>query len=855
MTATVLFERLRQLKPIPAEIDDTILLDWLNQVEGQILHEIFLLALSEITPYSATPTEALAAPYPYDGIYLLWMEAQVDFANGEYERYTNTMQRYNTAWNDLARHIAKCIRPVYGRAVEQGYYLSAYGIAKAHGYTGTEAEWLASLKGAAGAPGKDGKPFRWRGAWDAAATYAHLDAVEHSGSCYVWTDDADSTAGDEPGVDELWELCAAKGAKGDTGAAGAAGPQGPQGPQGEKGEKGDTGPQGPQGPAGSGGSAELPPVLGNLAAQIGDAAAGTIPVYAGDGAWAIEKLIKTYTGDADLIGYIPDTVWVAAYMAAQKELLKLLPDSAAADAGKLLQVGADGAAAWGDKLPTALKNPKALTFTGAATGTYDGSEDLTVNIPAGGASGSGGALKAMSAVGGYIGIPAADLPENGVVWMCFGSGDSTELYTGTVTIQDAGIAVNDMLVITNGTVNPLDQVSWVSDGLAVYGLSTNDYRGVWQQVGAGGDSGESLSLGMTSAAVGQIAKISAVDANGVPTAWEPVDMPSGSASEGNALTSSERNLILTLFKTVPYTADVSKTVKSLEKIWTGAATYYTVTYSLTSVTANNQETRIIEGGTLEINLTPDAGTEITNVVVTMSGVDITEESYKNNRITISSVSGNVSIIATAASTAYTAIEYLQGDGTAYIKTDYFPSMGDLVELKFAATQTNWDYVFSMYKRGSALYGFITRMAYTAGTSTGFTRRLPSNDTDYNARVAFNCEQNVVYTLKEMEPGKATIYNEAGEGLLTMVDEKASTFAEPTNPIFLWTQSNGDTPWGVIRCKTRIYAFKIKDAYGETKMDLIPVLDGNGVACLYDKVTKSFLYDAAGGNTFIAGGTI
>jgi hypothetical protein len=481
MTATVLFERLRKLKPVPAEIDDTILLDWLNQVEGQILHEIFLLALSEITPYSATPTEALAAPYPYDGIYLLWMEAQVDFANGEYERYTNTMQRYNTAWNDLARHIAKCIRPVYGRAVEQGYYLSAYGIAKAHGYTGTEAEWLASLKGAAGAPGKDGKPFHWRGAWDASTSYAKLDAVEHNGSCYVWTDDADSTAGDEPGVDELWELCAAKGAKGDPGADYAL-------TEADKTEiAGKVTADGLEftladPPTGG----DLPEVLGNLAAQIGDAAAGTIPVYAGDGAWALEKLIKTYTGDNDLIGYIPDTVWVAAYMAAQKELLKLLPDSAAADAGKLLQVGADGNAAWGDKLPTALKNPKALTFTGAATGTYDGSEDLTVNIPAGGSSGSGGALKAMSAVGGYIGIPAADLPENGVVWMCFGSGDSTELYTGTVTIQDAGIAVNDMLVITNGTVNPLNQVSWVSDGLAVYGLSTSDYRGVYQVVGAGG---------------------------------------------------------------------------------------------------------------------------------------------------------------------------------------------------------------------------------------------------------------------------------------------------------------------------------------------------------------------------------
>ena len=626
MKATVLFERLRKLKPIPAEIDDTILLDWLNQVEGQILHEIFLLALSEITPYSATPTEALAAPYPYDGIYLLWMEAQVDFANGEYERYTNTMQRYNVAWNDLARHIAKCIRPVYGRAVEQGYYLSAYGIAKAHGYTGTEAEWMASLKGAAGEPGKDGKPFNWRGAWDAAATYAHLDAVEHNGSCYVWTDDADSTAGDEPGVDELWELCAAKGAKGDPGAAGAAGPQGqigPAGPQGDTGEtgaKGETGATGPQGPKGDPGAdytlteadkseiagkvtaggleftladpptgGDLPEVLGNLGTAMTDAAEGAIPIADGANGWSVEKIIKVYTGDADLIGYIPDTVWVAAYMAAQKELLKLLPDSAAADAGKLLQVGKDGAAVWGSKLPTSLKNPKALTFTGAATGTYDGSEALTITIPeggSGGSGGSGGALKAMSAVGGYIGIPAAELPENGVVWMCIADGATNqEYYSGTITMQGGALSSNNMVSISSNGVIQLNQVAQVSDGIVIYGMSAVNYTGVYQVVGAGGgssinwrgeysaqtaynrldavsykgssyvfvsatsttgtipgideewqllaqkgDSGESLSLGMTSAAAGQIAKISAVDANGAPTAWEPVDMPSGGGS-------------------------------------------------------------------------------------------------------------------------------------------------------------------------------------------------------------------------------------------------------------------------------------------------------------------------------------
>lgn len=524
MTATVLFERLRKLKPVPAEIDDTILLDWLNQVEGQILHEIFLLALSEITPYSATPTEALAAPYPYDGIYLLWMEAQVDFANGEYERYTNTMQRYNTAWNDLARHIAKCIRPVYGRAVEQGYYLSAYGIAKAHGYTGTEAEWLASLKGEAGAPGKDGKPFHWRGAWDASTSYAKLDAVEHNGSCYVWADEDASTAGDEPGVDELWELCAAKGAKGDPGAAGAAGPQGqigPAGPQGDTGEtgaKGETGATGPQGPKGDPGAdytlteadkseiagkvtaggleftladpptgGDLPEVLGNLGTAMTDAAEGAIPIADGANGWSVEKLIKVYTGDEDLIGYIPDTAWVAAYMAAQKTLLKLLPDSAAADAGKLLQVGADGAAAWGSKLPTALKNPNALTFTGAATGTYDGSAALTVNIPSGGASGSGGALKAMSAVGGYIGIPATELPDDGVVWMCIADGATNqEYYSGTITMQGGALSSNNMVSISSNGVIQLNQVAQVSGGIAIYGMSASAYTGVYQVVGAGG---------------------------------------------------------------------------------------------------------------------------------------------------------------------------------------------------------------------------------------------------------------------------------------------------------------------------------------------------------------------------------
>ena len=49
--------------------------------------------------------------------------------------------------------------------------------------------------------------------------------------------------------------------------------------------------------------------------------------------------------------------------------------------------------------------------------------------------------------------------------------------------------------------------------------------------GAKGDPGkDGAGMDVTGATVGQIAKISAVDDNGVPTAWEPVDMPSGGGS-------------------------------------------------------------------------------------------------------------------------------------------------------------------------------------------------------------------------------------------------------------------------------------------------------------------------------------
>lgn len=272
------------------------------------------------------------------------------------------------------------------------------------------------------------------------------------------------------------------------------------------------------------GGGDVPAVLGNLAAQIGDAAAGTIPVYAGDEAWVVKKLMDTYTGqesDPDLSGSLPTSEWVKKLAEAIAHGYQLTEADKKAIAAL---VAADGTEFALSDFPTALKNPNALTFTGAATGTYDGSAALTVNIPAGGSSGSGsgGALKAMSAVGGYIGIPAADLPENGVVWMCIADGATNqEYYSGTITMQGGALSSNNMVSISSNGVIQLNQVTQVSDGIAIYGMSASTYTGVYQVVGRG------LS--------GSLTFTGAVEATYDGTEDVVVNIPSGGASSGETL--------------------------------------------------------------------------------------------------------------------------------------------------------------------------------------------------------------------------------------------------------------------------------------------------------------------------------
>lgn len=54
----------------------------------------------------------LLVPAPYDEVYLRWLEAQIDYANGEYGKYNNSITMFNTAFEAFAKYYTRNNMPV-----------------------------------------------------------------------------------------------------------------------------------------------------------------------------------------------------------------------------------------------------------------------------------------------------------------------------------------------------------------------------------------------------------------------------------------------------------------------------------------------------------------------------------------------------------------------------------------------------------------------------------------------------------------------------------------------------------------------------------------------------------------------
>ena len=156
MTINQIINIVDQIKPnaFPPEVK----VMWLNEVEGYVQTYIHLVSSADVITYdySVDADTELLVPPPHNGVYWTFLTAMIDYGNGEYNKYQNTITLYNSYIQEYQRWYATVYRPADGEMEVQGYYLSAYAIAVKHGFSGSEEDWIASLKGEKGDPGERG---------------------------------------------------------------------------------------------------------------------------------------------------------------------------------------------------------------------------------------------------------------------------------------------------------------------------------------------------------------------------------------------------------------------------------------------------------------------------------------------------------------------------------------------------------------------------------------------------------------------------------------------------------------------------------------------------------------------------
>jgi hypothetical protein len=91
---------------------------WLSTLDGIVKAEIIDTheGSEEVTFTGYESTSALSkkmlVPAPYDEMYIRWLEAQIDYANGEYGKYNNSITMYNAAYDAFAKYYNRMHKPI-----------------------------------------------------------------------------------------------------------------------------------------------------------------------------------------------------------------------------------------------------------------------------------------------------------------------------------------------------------------------------------------------------------------------------------------------------------------------------------------------------------------------------------------------------------------------------------------------------------------------------------------------------------------------------------------------------------------------------------------------------------------------
>lgn len=191
---------------------------------------------------------------------------------------------------------------------------------------------------------------------------------------------------------------------------------------------------------------------------------------------------------------------------------------------------------------------------------------------------------------------------------------------------------------------------------------------------------------------------------------------------------------------------------------------------------------------------------------------------------------------------YTELEYIESTGTQYINTGLLSTSQSVIDIEFSFT--------TMAAGGSnnaAVFG--GRNAQTSKTFTLF--KLASTNPQY-FRFDYNGQRQIgtssQLTWDELSRYRFIYDSKTVSIANTVTNEMVSYSLNPSNlyttsPICLFCVNTNGTMGTFM--KGRIYRCMYSD--GSTTIELIPALDENGIACMYDIVSGEFFYNQGKGD--------
>lgn len=102
----------------PNSYTQTEKIKWLSTLDGVIKTEIIdtheggeSIVFNGYDDNTSLDSE-LIAPSPYCDVYLRYLEAQIDYANGEINKYENSMTMFNSAYSNFERFYNRTHMPI-----------------------------------------------------------------------------------------------------------------------------------------------------------------------------------------------------------------------------------------------------------------------------------------------------------------------------------------------------------------------------------------------------------------------------------------------------------------------------------------------------------------------------------------------------------------------------------------------------------------------------------------------------------------------------------------------------------------------------------------------------------------------